>query len=83
MEEDHKYYNAIVDNPKWANDLNPEEIPRTESLKSTMQRVLPYWEHEIAPQLLAGKRVLVVAHGTSLRGLVKHINSKCAILVLS
>jgi len=49
-------------------------MPRTESLKDTIARVLPYWEEKIAPALKAGKRVLVSAHGNSLRALVKHLS---------
>lgn len=49
-------------------------IPATESLKDTIARVLPYWESRIAPQLRAGKRVLISAHGNSLRALVKHLS---------
>jgi 2,3-bisphosphoglycerate-dependent phosphoglycerate mutase len=49
-------------------------IPRTESLKDTIARVLPYWEERIAPELKAGKRVLISAHGNSLRALVKHLS---------
>ena len=49
-------------------------IPRTESLKDTIARVLPYWEGRIAPELRAGKRVLISAHGNSLRALVKHLS---------
>jgi 2,3-bisphosphoglycerate-dependent phosphoglycerate mutase len=49
------------------------EIPRTESLKLVIDRLLPYWEGEIVPDLRAGKTVLVTAHGNSLRGLVKHL----------
>ena len=50
------------------------EIPRTESLKLVIDRLLPYWESDIAPDLRAGKTVLVTAHGNSLRGLVKHLD---------
>ena len=50
-------------------------IPNTESLKDTIARVLPYWEAEIAPELKAGKRVLISAHGNSLRALVKHLSA--------
>jgi len=50
------------------------EVPRTESLKDTIQRVLPYWEQRIAPALKAGERVLISAHGNSLRALVKHLS---------
>ncbi|MDT7535982.1 2,3-diphosphoglycerate-dependent phosphoglycerate mutase [Sphingobium sp. SA2] len=50
-------------------------IPSTESLKDTIARVLPYWEATIAPDLKAGKRVLISAHGNSLRALVKHLSN--------
>ncbi len=49
-------------------------IPNTESLKDTIARVLPYWDARIAPELRAGKRVLISAHGNSLRALVKHLS---------
>ncbi|GAA0653937.1 2,3-diphosphoglycerate-dependent phosphoglycerate mutase [Sphingomonas ursincola] len=49
-------------------------IPNTESLKDTIARVLPYWESRIAPELMAGKRVIISAHGNSLRALVKHLS---------
>jgi len=50
------------------------DIPNTESLKDTIARVLPYWEARIAPELKAGKRVVISAHGNSLRALVKHLS---------
>jgi len=50
------------------------EVPRTESLKDTIARAVPYYESEIAPALAAGKRVLVVAHGNSLRGIIKYLS---------
>jgi len=50
-------------------------IPTAESLKDTIARVLPYWEGRIAPELRAGKRVLISAHGNSLRALVKHLSN--------
>jgi 2,3-bisphosphoglycerate-dependent phosphoglycerate mutase len=49
-------------------------VPAAESLKDTIARVLPYWEARIAPELKAGKRVLISAHGNSLRALVKHLS---------
>ena len=49
-------------------------VPATESLKDTIARVLPYWDSTIAPALLAGERVVVAAHGNSLRALVKHLS---------
>ena len=51
------------------------DIPKTESLKDTIARVLPYWEERIAPELRAGQRVLISAHGNSLRALVKHLSN--------
>ena len=50
------------------------EVPRTESLKDTIARVLPYWDARIAPALRRGERVLISAHGNSLRALVKHLS---------
>ena len=50
-------------------------VPRTESLKLTIERVLPYWEQVILPQLSAGETVIVAAHGNSLRALVKHLSA--------
>lgn len=58
--------------PRYA-DLDPKDIPATECLKDTVERFLPYWEGTIAPQIRAGKRVLIAAHGNSLRALVKHL----------
>lgn len=54
--------------------LRPEELPLTESLKDTVARFVPYWEATIAPQVQAGRRVLIAAHGNSLRALVKHLD---------
>jgi 2,3-bisphosphoglycerate-dependent phosphoglycerate mutase len=59
--------------PRYSN-LDPNEVPTTECLKDTVDRVVPYWEQEIAPQVKAGKRVLIAAHGNSLRALVKHLD---------
>ena len=49
------------------------DVPMTESLKLTLERVLPYWENAIVPELQAGKNLLIAAHGNSLRALVKHL----------
>jgi 2,3-bisphosphoglycerate-dependent phosphoglycerate mutase len=51
------------------------EVPRAESLKDTIERVLPYWEYRIAPALRDGQRILISAHGNSLRALVKHLSN--------
>src|SRR5262249_14550094 len=53
--------------------LPPSVVPRTECLKDTVERFLPYWESDIAPALRRGDRVLIAAHGNSLRALVKHL----------
>jgi 2,3-bisphosphoglycerate-dependent phosphoglycerate mutase len=55
-------------------DLSPAELPRTECLKDTVARFLPYWHETIAPAIRAGKKVIVVAHGNSLRALVKYLD---------
>ncbi|GIW43176.1 MAG: 2,3-bisphosphoglycerate-dependent phosphoglycerate mutase [Candidatus Binatia bacterium] len=53
----------------------PHELPATESLKDTVQRFLPYWHQQIAPALQAGERVIIAAHGNSLRALVKYLDN--------
>jgi len=55
--------------------LKKEELPCTESLKDTLRRVIPYWYKAIVPHLIEDKRVLICAHGNSLRALVKHLNN--------
>jgi len=60
--------------PRYA-DLSPDEIPLTERLEDTIKRFLPYWHQTIAPTVKAGKRVLICAHGNSLRALVKHLDN--------
>jgi 2,3-bisphosphoglycerate-dependent phosphoglycerate mutase len=54
--------------------IPPGDLPLTESLKDTVARFLPYWDDTIAPAIRAGQRVLIVAHGNSLRALVKHLD---------
>jgi 2,3-bisphosphoglycerate-dependent phosphoglycerate mutase len=55
--------------------LRPEEIPLTESLKDTVARFLPYWHETIAPMVRSEKRVIIAAHGNSLRALVKYLDT--------
>ena len=55
--------------------LNPNDLPRTESLKDTVARFLPYWHDTIAPSIAAGSRVVIAAHGNSLRALVKYLDN--------
>jgi 2,3-bisphosphoglycerate-dependent phosphoglycerate mutase len=59
--------------PRYAG-LAPEDLPLTESLKETVARFLPYWHSTIAPAIKSGKRVIVAAHGNSLRALVKYLD---------
>ena len=58
---------------RYAN-LPPEVLPRTESLKTTFDRVLPYWHDNICPQVMKGQRVLVTAHVNTLRAIVKYLS---------
>lgn len=55
-------------------DLAPDVVPATECLKDVVERMLPYWYDQVVPDLRAGKRVLIGAHGNSLRALVKHLD---------
>ena len=52
-----------------------EYIPYTESLKDTVERVIPYWENDILPSIKSGKKVIISAHGNSLRGLIKYLDN--------
>jgi 2,3-bisphosphoglycerate-dependent phosphoglycerate mutase len=69
-----------VDDPRFPGQderyrgLSDEELPRCESLKDTVARFLPYWHETVAPSLRAGERVLIAAHGNSLRALVKYLD---------
>lgn len=56
-------------------DMDSSQLPATESLKDTMDRVIPYWNDAILPVLHAGKKVIISAHGNSLRALVKHLDA--------
>jgi len=63
--------------PRYAH-LRPEEIPKTEALKDTVARFLPYWHETIAPAVREGKRVIIAAHGNSMRALVKYLDKVSA-----
>jgi 2,3-bisphosphoglycerate-dependent phosphoglycerate mutase len=69
--DDPRYLKA---NPRYK-DLPENEIPLTECLKDTVSRFLPYWHKTIAPSIQEGKRVIISAHGNSLRALVKHLDN--------
>jgi 2,3-bisphosphoglycerate-dependent phosphoglycerate mutase len=69
------------DDVRWAGKdpryrhLKPDEVPASESLKDTVARVLPFWSDSIAPAIQRGRRVLVAAHGNSMRALIKYLDS--------
>lgn len=65
---------APIHDPRYR-QLKPQEIPLTECLKDTVARFLPYWHEVIAPMLQQGKKVLIAAHGNSLRALVKYLDA--------
>ena len=65
--------NEALSDPRYAG-LDPSLIPDTECLKDTVARVLPYWHEVLAPAIRSGQRVLVVAHGNSMRALVKYLD---------
>lgn len=60
--------------PRYAS-LTPEQLPATESLKITLERVLPYWHSTLTPVIKSGRRVIIVAHGNSIRALVKYLDN--------
>ncbi|MBI4383760.1 MAG: 2,3-diphosphoglycerate-dependent phosphoglycerate mutase [Nitrospinae bacterium] len=60
--------------PRYAN-VPARDLPKTEALKNTVERFLPYWFQEIVPAIQSGKKVLICAHGNSLRALVKHLDN--------
>jgi len=78
MDENHKHYRAIWRNPKLVAESYTlsEKFPSTESLKETMERVIPYWDNFIVPNIQRGQRILIVAHGTVLRSLIKYLEGK-------
>lgn len=59
--------------PRYAS-LSPDQLPATESLKLTLERVLPYWHSTLRPVIQSGKRVIIAAHGNSIRALVKYLD---------
>lgn len=69
-----KAYEMQMKDPRYKH-LKPEEFPRAEALKQTQERFLPLWKEEIAPRILKGEKVLIVAHGNSLRSLVQYLEN--------
>jgi 2,3-bisphosphoglycerate-dependent phosphoglycerate mutase len=64
---------ALQNDPRYAG-IAKEDMPLTESLKDTVTRALPSWSNSIAPAIKAGKRIIIIAHGNSLRALIKHLD---------
>lgn len=75
MDTNHAYYDQIVNDSRYKDEPSKDKFPMFESLKLTIQRTLPYWNDVIIPQLKDGKQILIVAHGNSLRGIVKHLDN--------
>merc|ERR1712110_328171 len=61
--------------PRYSDGPSADEFPMFESLKLTTERTLPYWNAQIAPQIKEGKKIIIAAHGNSLRGIVKHLDN--------
>jgi len=75
MEKDHPYYENIVKDERYVDGPKLEEFPMCESLKLTIERTLPYWNDVIVPQIKDGKKIIIAAHGNSLRGIVKYLDN--------
>jgi len=75
MNDDHPYHDSINNDPRYKDEPSKEEMPMAESLKLTIARTLPYWNNVIVPQIKSGKRIIIAAHGNSLRGVVKHLDN--------
>nr|XP_032813966.1 bisphosphoglycerate mutase-like isoform X1 [Petromyzon marinus] len=77
IDEAHPYFDEIHGDRRYAScDVPRGKIPRGESLRDVLERLLPYWEGSIVPELRAGKNVLVSAHGNSVRAIIKHLEAR-------
>jgi 2,3-bisphosphoglycerate-dependent phosphoglycerate mutase len=74
MATDHPYY-SVINGDAMYKDVPAADMPSCESLELTIKRTLPYWNNEIVPSIKAGKKVIIAAHGNSLRGVVKHLDN--------
>ncbi|XP_015370345.1 PREDICTED: phosphoglycerate mutase 2-like [Diuraphis noxia] len=75
MEVDHPYYDHIKNSSSYTDGPSECEFPTHESLKMTIERTLPYWDSVIVPQIKKGCRIIIAAHGNSLRGIIKHLDN--------
>lgn len=74
IDESHPYFLEIYNDRRYATcDVPKEKLPRAESLKEVLVRLLPYWESNVVPEIKKGKTVLIAAHGNSCRALLKHL----------
>jgi 2,3-bisphosphoglycerate-dependent phosphoglycerate mutase len=71
MDESHRH--ELAADPRYSR-VNAQDLPLAECLKDTVRRVLPLWEESLAPAIRAGKRVLAVSHGNSMRAIIKHLD---------
>lgn len=83
IEESHPYFQEIYSDRRYkVCDVPLEQLPRSESLKDVLERLLPYWKERIGPEILKGKTVLISAHGNSSRALLKHLEGTSHLSVL-
>lgn len=81
IDESHPYYAEIYNDRRYSTcDVPKEELPKTESLKEVLDRLLPYWNDVIVPVIKSGQTVLISAHGNSCRALLKHLEGETSIL---
>ncbi|XP_028305612.1 bisphosphoglycerate mutase [Gouania willdenowi] len=74
IEASHPYYTHIYNDRRYSVcDVPKEELPRAESLKEVLQRLLPFWEGSVLPEIRRGRTILISAHGNSCRALLKHL----------
>ncbi|KAI1238766.1 Bisphosphoglycerate mutase, partial [Lamprotornis superbus] len=74
ISESHPYYAEIYNDRRYkCGDVSQENLPKAESLKDVLDRLLPYWNEKIVPELKSGKMILISAHGNSSRALLKHV----------
>lgn len=74
IDQSHPYFLEIYNDRRYTTcDVPKEDLPRAESLKEVLDRLLPYWEGTVVPELRQGKTVLISAHGNSCRALLKHL----------
>lgn len=75
MDSTHPYWPSIVANPLYSDMVAAGTMPRAESLKDTLNRVMPYWNATILPEILAGKRIIIATHQNTLRSLFQFLDN--------